>query len=1102
MVLNSKIVFTVFFMLLILLIQDSMSGQKISFGKYSTENGLSNNRVFCMLQDRYGFLWFGTDDGLNRFDGYEFKVYRNDPLNIASLSDNSIRSIFEDRSGYLWIGTKSGELNRYNPVTDKFENWKVESVGLQENSITCIYQDNYGAIWLGTYKDGLYRFNPDKNSFEHWSNDPDAHNSLSITYVTSILEDKDDELWISTYNGLNKFNRSDSNKPFERFYRDARNSNTLNDNLIWRMTLSSNYPEIIWLGTFNGLNKYNSDLKTFTTIPLPDKKDLQFGYSISSIVEDKLAEENILWLGTFGGLIRINLTTGYSERFISDDDDHHSIISNQIHDLYRDRSGVIWIATDNGINYFSPKSVKFNYIITQNSAIRNFNLLFNKFINSIRQSTDRNLWFGTAKGLFSIPEDAFSNDYAGIANIQSYPALNNTNIWSLDADNNHNLWIGTYGQGLKQLNLKSKTIKSWQIGYKEYALSSAYNYVKTIYSARDGMVWIGFWGGGVARLNPSAGEYKIWRNEDNSPGSISYNDVWTIIEDRKGRIWIGTNGGGLNLFEDVNGGIFHHWVEDKSSIALEKASQNLNSNSIYCIYESDTNLKVDETVLWIGTRNGLNRFTVHGNSRKFSDLEVEIKQYSIKDGLPDNSVESIIEDNIGNLWIGTGSGISHFNVQREIFTNYSLSDGLIGNEFNSGASFKSRDGLVFFGSSKGLNLFLPEEIKQASYHPPVVLTELLIFNQPVLPANNNLLEKNIFLTEQIKLSYKQNVFSFQFAALDYNSPGSNQYAFIMEGFDDDWTFSGSRRFVTYTNLNPGEYIFKIKATNSDGIWSEKIASVKVIITPPIYATWYAYAIYVIIFIGALLLIRKYELERRAKKVRERLRKNIEEAELREMKLKTEAAEFKAKALEQEKEIEKQKIRNRIARDLHDEIGSNLSSISLLSRMIKDELKSDGELSQNLSRIESTAKNSVTSIRDIVWFINPASDSLIDLIRKMNETSENMLKGKEYCFRHNIPDSDLKITPEIKRGIYLIFKETLNNITKHSGADKVSINVNVEDNYFIMLIADNGKGYNINSTSSGNGLNNIKSRADELNALLAVDSIPGQGSSLQFKLQIT
>lgn len=1102
MILNSKIVFTVFFMLLILMIQDRMSGQKISFGKYSTENGLSNNRVFCVLQDRYGFLWFGTDDGLNRFDGYEFKVYRNDPANFASLSDNSIRSIFEDRSGYLWIGTKSGELNRYDPVTDKFEHWKVEAVGLQENSITCIYQDNQGAIWLGTYKNGLYRFNTDENTFEHWTNDADAPNSLSITYVTSILEDKDDELWISTYYGLNKFNRSDSNKPFERFYRDPQNSNTVNDNLIWRMTRSHSYPEIIWLGTFNGLNKYNSDLKTFTTVSLPDKKDLQFGYSISSLVEDKLGEENILWVGTFGGLVLLNLTTGFSERFLRYDDDLHSINSNQIHDLCRDRSGVIWIATDNGINYFSPKSVKFNYIITQKSPIKNFNRLFIKFINSIRQSTDGTLWFGTANGLLSISDDAFSKDYSGIAEIQSHPVLNNTNIWSLDADNNHNLWIGTYGQGLKQLNLKSKALTSWQIGYKEYALSSAYNYVKSIFSAKDGMIWIGFWGGGVARLNPSAGEYTIWRNEDNSPGSISYNDVWTIIEDRKGRVWVGTNGGGLNLFEDVNGGIFHHWVENKSNIALEKTSQNLNSNSIYCIYESNTNIKEDQTVLWIGTRNGLNKFTVRGNSRKFSELEVEVRNYSIRDGLPDNSVESIIEDDNGNLWIGTGSGISHFDVQRESFISYSVSDGLIGNEFNSGASFKSQNGLVFFGSSKGLNVFLPEEIKQSSYHPPVVLTGLLIFNQPVVPANNSLLEKNIYLTEQIELSYKQNVFSFQFAALDYNSPASNKYAYMMEGFDENWIYSDSRRFVTYTNLNPGKYNFKVKATNSDGIWSEEIASVKLIITPPIYATWYAYTIYIIVFFGAMLLIRKYELEKRAKKIRERLLKNKEEAELREMKLKTEAAELKSKALEQEKEIEKQKIRNRIARDLHDEIGSNLSSISLLSRMLKDELKTDGEVADSLSRIESTAKNSVSSIRDIVWFINPSSDLLIDLIRKMNETSEIMLIGKEYHFRHNISDSDIKITPEIKRGIYLIFKETLNNICKHSAADKIIINVSVENNFFIMMITDNGIGYDINSTYSGNGLNNIKSRAGELNGLLNIDSAPGKGSSLQLKLQIT
>jgi ligand-binding sensor domain-containing protein len=992
-------------------LQNTLLGQNIFFGRYSSEDGLSNSRVFCVLQDKYGFLWFGTDDGLNRFDGYEFKVYRNEPSDSTSLSDNSIRSLYEDRYGFLWIGTKSGEINRYDPELDKFEYWKIETDGLKENSITSIYQDKDDHIWLGTYKNGLYKFSPNENKFEHWNNDPSNANSLSINYVTSILEDNNNELWISSFNGLNKFQRGDPKKPFVRFYRDLQNSNTITDNLIWRMSRSDFNKDIIWIGTLNGLTRYNYSLETFTPVVLPDRKELQFGYSISSIIEDNSENENILWIGTFGGLIRLNLNTGFSERFIREETNPYCIASNQIHDVYKDRSGVIWIATDNGLSFFSHKKAKFNYILSQNSETQDLSQLFNKSINSISQSADRTLWFGSKEGLFQVSEDAFHNRFIGNAVIQDYPESNHFNIWSLEADEKNNLWIGTYGEGLKQFNLNSKQIKSWEIGFKEYELSSAYKYIKTICSTRDGMIWIGFWGGGAARLNPRTGEYKIWRNEHDSPGSISYNDVWAIIEDRKGRIWLGTNGGGLNLFKESGNGIFYNWVDKKTNKAIGRNVESLSSNSIYCIYASTINIDENKTVLWIGTRNGLNKFTIEEaeNPSNQSELKIEIKYYTIKDGLPDNSIESIVEDEKGKLWIGTGSGISKFDINEETFTNFSISDGLIGNEFNSSAAFRSEGGLMFLGSSNGLNVFKPEEIRQSSYQPAILITDFLIFNRPVKPGRNSPLIKNIIITEQIKLSYSQNVFSFQFAALDFNSPYSNQYAYIMEGFEDDWTSSKARRFVTYTNLDPGEYTFKVKATNSDGLWNDNITSLRVIITPPVWATWYAYVFYVLFFIAVLLLLRKYELEKRAKKVRERLRKNKEEAAMRELTLKTEAAELKARAMEQEKEIEKQKIRNRIARDLHDEIGSNLSSISLMSRMIKDELKSDSELSQNLSRIESTAKNSVTSIRDIVWFINPASDSLIDLIRKMNETSENMLIGKEYFFRHNIPDSDLKIT---------------------------------------------------------------------------------------------
>lgn len=1096
MVSKTGIVFFAFIMLFILSAHNEVPGQNISFGKYTTEDGLSNNRVFCIAQDHLGFLWFGTDNGLNRFDGYNFKVYRNDAENPYSISDNSIRSLFVDKKGYIWIGTKSGGLNKYDPVTDRFYKWEINSVGFKENSITCIYTDSSGVIWFGTYKDGLFRFIVEENKFENWTNDPGNSASLSINYVTSILEDINSNLFISTFHGLNKMIFS-KEKPFQVFYSSPQDISSLSDNLIWTMKRSEFNADIIWIGTLNGLTEFNSSSGEFARHNLPPKGQMQFGNSISSISEDTIGGDKILWIGTFGGLIKMNLSNGSSQRFLHEEYNPYSISSNQIHSLLKDHSGVVWIASDNGLNYFSPKSIKFNFLPSLNTSSGILNKLNKKVINSITISQDRKFWLGTKEGLYSLDNSFFDDKKNNTFSLLSHPSLINTNIWSLASDNLGYLWIGTYGNGLKQLNTKTDHLKSWEIGYKDYPLTSPYKYIKSLYCASNNTLWIGYWGGGVAKLNTVSGEYKIWRNEHNLPGELSYNDVWAILEDKLGRIWVGTNGGGLNLYEERDGGYFHQWAEGTTA-----SMSGLNSNSIYTIYESAYSDK-EKTILWIGTRNGMTKFIVYNNqSSLYENLNVEIKNYTVYDGLSDNSIECIVEDNNGNLWIGTGSGISFFNAIEEKFENYSVSDGLLGNEFITGSSFLHENGLAFLGSTNGLNVFYPDKIKNSVYVPPVYITDITIFNQSINPGENSPLKANIFYAEELVLSYNQDVFSFQFTALDYNSPKSIKYAYKMEGFDNKWIYSNSRRFVTYTNLDPGEYIFKVKATNCDGVWNKSITSLKVIITPPIWATWYAYIFYIAVFIGTLLYIRKYELEKRAKKVRERLRKNNEEAELRELKLKTEAAELKSKALEQEKEIEKQKIRNRIARDLHDEIGSNLSSISLLSRMIKDELKSDSELFQNLSRIETTAKNSVTSIRDIVWFINPASDSLIDLIRKMTVTSENLLNGKEYTFMNNIPDSDIKITPEIKRGIYLIFKETLNNISKHSAADKVYININIENNFFMMMITDNGKGYDINSIQTGNGLNNIKSRAGELNALLDMESVPGRGSTLKLKLKMT
>ena len=1052
--------------------------QEIKFNQFTAGNGLSNNFVNCLLQDKTGFIWFGTDDGLNRFDGYEIKVYRNNPDDKYSLSGNIIWALCEDHQGNLWIGTKTGGLNKYSPDSDKFKYWKLETDSLEEINITSIFEDSRKYIWIGTYKNGLYRFNPLTEEFDHWYNTNYDKNIISSNFITSIIEDQNSDIWISTYNGIDKIIFSQSGKPNPQLIKESPTP-------IWYLKTSTLFENMILVGSLNGLQKFDPVSGVFTQIQLPTSDGLQFGQSVSSVAEQSFNNEKILWVGTYGGLVYLNLTTGHNERYIQGETEKSELISNQIHDIIIDRSGVVWIAGENGLNFYSQKRAKFNLISSVNSIFSNTDKLFNMNIRAIAYTDNKSYWFGTDAGLYEIKNKKNNSS------ITNNPSLTSLNVWSLFYGSSDKLWIGTYGQGLKELDIKTNKLKSWKVDNPDFKTAS-FNYVKTIAEDKEGNIWIGFWGAGLARLNPADGHLDHWRKENISSTGLSYNDIWAIIKDKKGRIWIGTNGGGLDLYQGENQNNFYNWN------ANENRKQKLSSNSIFTVFESvQGNKKDDQTILWIGTANGLNKFFIKDDSgnKDGAKLNVEIKSYTVKDGLPDNTIESIFEDENGNLWIGTSSGISFFNTLTEKFANYSAADGLKRSTFNSNSVIKTAEGILIFGCASGLNYFDPKRITQSSYSSPVVITDFQIHNQPENHNNNSELIAGIYNSKSVELLYNQNDFSFQFASLDYNAPDRNEYAYFMEGFDRDWNYSGKRRFVTYTNLDPGEYVFQVKATNSDGMWSNDIAKIFIVIKPPFWKTWWAYTVYVIAFFGLLYFIRKTEIRRRKRKEEERLRREREEARLRE-------AELKAINIEQEKELEKQKIRNRIAQDLHDEIGSNLSSISLMSELIQNDEKINKEASEKIKRIHSVAKGSTQAIRDIVWLTNPSSDSLKDLIVKMKEVADNS-SGKfnlNFDYPQEIPD--INLLPETKRNIFFIYKEVMNNIIKHSGAKNVNIRFKIEDYNMLLSIKDDGKGFNINDSFNGNGIKNIKSRAKEINAELKFESSPGNGTILELFSSIT
>ena len=990
-----------FLLILTILFLSVSFPQSIRFDHLSVEDGLSNNIVYEIIQDKNGFLWIATDDGLNRFDGYEFKIFRNDPENKNSLSDNSIWAIEEDHSGNIWIGTKNGWLNSYNLDSEKFKSWKMETDVLKENAITYIYEDSKGFIWVGTYRSGLYRLDPSNDKINHWSFDQNDDSSICNNYISSILEDKNGYIWISTYNGLNKFNPKSSSNNFTRYFHLPDNSNSISNSLVWYLTQSESDPNVIWIGTANGLTKLKVDEEIFTQIEIPNPDNLQFGTAVASVVEEKTnGEENILWIDSYAGLIRLNIKNGNAQRFINNKFDPNSIISNQIHHMFRDSSNVLWLATEKGLSHFSLKRAKFNYLFSDSFKINNPALIRKKNIKAITVTPDKRIWFGTDEGLF------YSEKSTGTLEIKKLINSEKLNVWSF-ANSKDELWIGTYGSGLFHLDLKTNLLRAVP-NYEKRSRSQALNYIKSLCVDENNNIWIGYWGIGLARFDPSNKNYESWFHEKSDKNSLSFDDVWAIHQDKKGRIWIGTDGGGLNLayrqaglFDETNGGKFYCWT------AGESEKDNLSSRGIYSICEASVKDNAsDVTILWIGTNNGLNKFVVENkNDENEFPPKVQIKYYTTKDGLADNAIKSIVEDENGNLWLGTGSGISFYDIEKNQFTNFTKSDGVVGSNFNFSSCSKNEDGMIFMGSSDGLNYFNPKIIKPSDFMPPLLITDFQIFNKSVAVNQNSILNSSLLNTKEITLSYKQNVFSFQFAALEFISPQKIQYAYKMDGFDKDWVQSGSRRFVTYTNLNPGEYIFKVKSTNSDGIWNNNTSELKVIITPPWWQTTWAIGIYILIFLLGIWGIVKFQ------NYRTRLQ--------HELKLQ----EFESQHL---REIESMK--SRFFANLSHEFRTPLTLIKgPLEQLISGRIK-DNHLDYYKMLLRNTEK--LQNLIDQLLELSQLESDTIPLNKKKHDLV-GLLKGLTYSF----------ITLAEQKSIKLNFNSSVEKLYSNLDRDKTEKIVN-------------------------------------------------------------
>ena len=790
--------------------------RNIDFEQIGIADGLSQNTVYAILQDSRGFLWFGTEDGLNRYDGYTFKVYRHNPDEPGSLSDNRVQSIYEDRSGTIWIGAHGGlnKFDRYKEIFTHFTHDPSDPGSLSSNIVWTICGEESGGLWLGT-ANGLNRFDPETGRFKRYFLEPAGPNNLTQSPVRALLLEEPGVLWIGTQgSGLYKF----ADGKFTHYVNEPDNPNSLSNNKVQAIYIDP--AGVSWIGTNEGLNKFDSRSGTFINYNREYSRFFGARTNITSITGEK--DSNILFIGTYGeGLYRLDKKDGIITNSSPKPGNPTSLSNKYIQCIYEDNSGIVWVGTDSGLNKFDKKKQKFAHWAMEPD---NPDSLCNNSIWAIYKDRAGILWVGTEGGLERL--DRENNKCTRFTIAGSSLSLANERIMSILEDRNEKLWIGTFINGLYRFDLKKKNFTHFQANSLiPRGLSN--NHINTLYEDKAGIIWVGTTEG-INKFDPRTETFTYHENIPGKTDCLSHNYVNVIYEDHAGAIWIGTKGG-LNLFRPGSE-TFIHWKAGPDN------PKSLTNNNISSVREGKPG------IFWIGTwGGGLNRFDPESGT---------FKHYFEKDGLPNEIIYSILSDEKGNLWISTNKGIAKFDPEKEIFKNYDVGDGLQSNEFNSGAYYKSRDGEMFFGGIDGFNAFYPDEITDNPYIPPVVITDFQVLSESVKPGPDSLLTQSIIETKAIRIPHKYPVFSFDFVALDFSNPRKNRYAYKMEGFDRDWNYRDStRRFVTYTNLDPDKYVFRVKGSNNDGVWNEQGSAIEIVIVPPFWQTWWFRFIMAMAFAG-------------------------------------------------------------------------------------------------------------------------------------------------------------------------------------------------------------------------------------------------------------
>jgi diguanylate cyclase (GGDEF)-like protein len=1002
-------------LLSLLLAVESRSREEIRFDRLSNTEGLPHTTVFSVVQDRRGFLWFGTQNGIARYDGYSFKVYRNEPEDLTSLSDNDAGGVIEDRDGFLWVRTWGGGLNRFDPETERFARYRHDSKdphSLADDRLQTVYQDREGFVWAGTFTAGLDRLDPKTGRFEHWTHDAGDPASLSDDRVWCILQNRAGTLWVGTDSGLNRYDPKRNG--FEVFRSNPVDPRTLSHNQV--RALFEDSAGVLWVGTGGGLNALDPATgQVQRYLASPESPDGLSDNVINAILEDR---RHTLWIGTIdGGLNRFDPKLQRFDTYRHDEGDLHSLGHDDVRFLMEDRSGVVWVGTrGGGVSRFDNNPHKFHLV---QHVAKDPDSLGHNTVYAALEDADGVLWVGTwFQGLQR--RDPSTGLWTHYRRDPADPeSLGSMDVNALLEDRSGRLWVGTWGGGLNLLDRVTGRFQRWRHDPADPS-SLSHDNVLSLAESASGALWVGTRAGGLNLFDPASGRFRAYRQDPPDPRSISNDTVNAVLEDGSGVLWAGTDRG-LNRREPDGG--FRQFLADPAD------AESLSHNRVMALYEAQ------DGMLWVGTRGG-GLCALDRRTERF-------RRFTGRDGLPSNSVYGILGDGAGNLWLSTDGGLSRFDPRTGRFRNYDVEDGLQGNNFHPGAAHRGRSGAMYFGGPGGLTWFVPEEVRDNPHVPPVVLTAFRESDREVS------FDRPLFSVSEIELSWRKSSFSFEFAALDMVNPKKNRYAYKLEGFDPDWIECGTRRYASYTNLDGADYVFRVRGSNNDGVWNDEGAAIRLRIVPPPWKTWWAYALYGLSVIGAVTLYVRMH----TKAVRRRL-------------------------AEQARELERQRLfvdglqrvdrlKDEFLANTSHELRTPLNGIIGLAESLLDGAQGaiDGPARANLAMIAASGRRLSHLVNDILDFerlknrdvalrrrpleVRPAADVVLLLCRPL-------VAGRPVELRNEV-DAALPRVDADENRLHQILHNLVGNAIKFTDSGAVSVSAGVRGQALEIRVADTGCG---------------------------------------------